>query len=386
MNSLYLMMILISTGWSIAGVLAVRRVRRRSRLGVLPGALEGMSVLKPLCGADESLEENLRSFFAQDHADFELIFGVRGSDDPAIDVVRALRDEFPAVNCRMVMHDGRLGQNPKVANLRAMVEVAQHDVLLISDSNVKVAPDYARRMESDLMEPSVGLVTSLIVGSGEKSLGARLEGLHLTGSVAPSIALATELGHAAVIGKSMMFRHSVFERLGGFESVAHVLAEDYVIGRMFDAAGYDVVLACAPVENVTTHTSVKSFLRRQMRWTMMRVRMVPGAYVVEPLTIPLVVALAAPVFGVHAAWPLVWAVTLTLGRDACAWLMLRGTRGLARALPLFALRDALVLVAWFAAPWRKHVSWRDNRVRVSAGSRLYAQEEMESDGELLVEG
>ncbi|NOY94629.1 MAG: glycosyltransferase [Deltaproteobacteria bacterium] len=386
MNSLYLMMILISTAWSIAGVFAVRRVRRRSRLGVLPGGLEGVSVLKPLCGADESLESNLRGFFEQQHGDFELIFGVRGASDPAIDVVRALRDEFPKVNCRVVIHDGRRGANPKVANLRAMVQLAGHDVLLISDSNVRVRADYVRRMQSELMEPRTGLVTSLIVGHGERSLGALLEGLHLTGSVAPSIALATELGHPAVIGKSMMFRRSVFDGLGGFESVAHVLAEDYVIGRMFDAAGYRVVLASEPVQNVTTRTSVSGFVRRQMRWTMMRVRLVPGAYALEPLTIPLLVACLAPLFGVSLAWPLLWAVALTSGRDASSWVLLRGRPGLARALPLFALRDALMLFVWLAAPLRKHVSWRDNRVRVSAGSRLYAREQVEPAGELLVEG
>jgi len=386
MNSLYLLLILISTTWSLAGVLAVRKVRHRARLGVWPGVLPGVSVLKPLCGRDDALMANLRTFFEQEHPDFELVFGVRGSDDPAIEVVRELRGEFPEVRCRIVIHDGRRGANPKVANLRAMVEEARHDVLLISDSNVKVPSDYVRRMESDLLAPKTGLVTSLIVGSGERSLGATLEGLHLTGSVAPNIALATGLGHASVIGKSMMFRRSVFEGLGGFESVAYVLAEDYIIERMFDAAGYDVVLASEPIENVTQRTSVRSFLRRQMRWTMMRVRMAPVAYLVEPLTMPAWLALAAPLFGVHTAWPLVWAVWLTLSRDAGSWLLLRGRKGLARALPLFLLRDALMLIAWVAAPLRKHVSWRDNRVRVSAGSRLYGHEATEPAGELLVEG
>jgi len=386
MNSLYLMLILISTAWAIAGVLAVRRVRRRARLGVLPGGLEGVSVLKPLCGRDDSLESNLRGFFQQDHAEFELVFGVRGADDPSLELVRALRDEYPDVKCRVVIHDGRRGANPKVANLLAMVEVTKHDVLVVSDSNVKVPRDYVRRMQSELMEPGVGLVSSLIVGCGEQSLGSTLEGLHLTGAVAPSIALATELGHAAVIGKSMMFRRSVFQSLGGFESVSHVLAEDYVIGRMFDAAGFRVALSSEPVENVTRRTSVTSFVKRQMRWTMMRVRMAPVAYVVEPLTVPTWLALAAPLFGVHAVWPLVWAVALTLGRDSSSWVMLRGRGGLLRALPLFALRDALMLFVWFAAPMRKHVSWRDKRVRVSAGSRLYASEGIEPAGELLVEG
>lgn len=386
MPILYLMLGLVSTAWAVGGVLAVWRVRARARLGVLPGALPPVSVLKPLCGVDDALEENLRTFFEQDHEVFELVFGVRGDEDPAIDVVRRLRREYPAVRAKLVVHDGQRAQNPKVANLRAMVEAAEHDVVVISDSNVRVARDYLRRMESELMEPGVGLVSSPIVGDGERSVGASVEGLHLTGFVAPSIALATRLGHAAVIGKSMMFRRSVFEGLGGFESVSHVLAEDYVIGRMFQAAGHRVTLASEAVRNTTRRTRLLDHLRRQTRWTMMRVRLAPGAYALEALTVPMWLALMAPLFGVDGRAPLIWALVVTLGRDGATWVILRGRAGLLRALPLFLVRDACVFAAWLVAPFRKHVRWRDHRVRVSAGSRLYARRAVEPSGEVWIEG
>lgn len=387
MTTLYVCLILLSTVWALSGVYAVYRVRRRARLGSLPMGLPEVSVLKPLCGADDALEANLRTFFEQDFGDFELVFGVEGEHDPALAVVRSLRAEYPAVPTKIVVHAGGRGINPKVSNLRAMLTAVSHDVIVISDSNVRVGPHYLRRMASELAEPNVGLVTSLFCGAGEKTVGALVESLHLAGGVAHGMALANELaGHAAVVGKSMMFRRSTFERLGGFASVANVLAEDYVMGRMFDAAGLEVRVCSESIEQVAIRTKLSSVFRRHVRWGMMRVRLAPFAYLLEPLTIPLALAFAAPAFGVSSRLPLLWAVAVTLLRDGACWRMLRGRRGLLRALPFFPLRDLVVLSAWASAPWRKHVSWRGNRVRVSAGSRLYAETEPVEATPVLVEG
>jgi ceramide glucosyltransferase len=386
MSPLYVALIVGSTVGTLAGVISVARVLRRRRLGSVPGGLPPVSVLKPLCGADDSLEANLRTFFEQSHDHYELVFGVQGDDDPAVDIVRALRDVHPEIPVRLVVHDGGRGVNPKVSNLRAMLEAVEHDVVVISDSNVAVDRFYLQRLCTDLEEPGVGLVTSPIAGVGERSLGATLDALHLNGVIAGGVATANELvGHPAVIGKSMMFRRSVFERLGGFGTVANVLAEDYVIGRMFHAAGYEVRLAATPVRNVTGHGSVRGFHRRLVRWGMMRFRLAPIPFLLEPLSMPLVVALAAPLFGVEGRWVLVWGVLLTLGRDAAQWTLLRGSEGLLRALPWFPLRDLLTMAAWCVAPFKKHVEWRGNRVRVSAGSRLYAEVPPEEPAVLMVE-
>lgn len=381
---LYLAVAAVSTLWALGGLLAVWRVTRR----VAPPALAptAVSVLKPLCGVDPDLERNLEGFFVQDHPDFELVFGAQGAD-PALDLVRRLRDRHPTVPCRIVVHDGGRGLNPKVGNLRAMLTAARHDVVLISDSNIAAPPDYLRRMADELAEPGVGLVTSLFAGAGERNLGATLESLHLNGAIAGGIALPAESFDLPVaVGKSMMFRASALARLGGLESVAHVLAEDYVIGRMFDAAGYRVRLASQPVRNVVGTTTVGAFVRRHVRWGMIRVRLVPLAFLAEPATIPLAVALAAPLFGVALLPALAWAAAITIVRDAGQWVALRGPAGLGRALPLFPLRDALVLLAWVLAPLRRHVKWRGARVLVSAGTRLFAEREPEGGRHLLVDG
>lgn len=364
--TVYLFVIALSTAWTLLGMAALREVRRRpSARSEAP-----VSVLKPLCGLDASLEANLVTFFEQDHPAYELVFGVEGQDDPAIDVVRRLRARYPQVPVRLVVHEGRPGANPKVRNLLAMLPAAAHDRVLISDSNVAVPPHYLREMVGVLDEPGVGLATSLIAGTGDEGLGACLESLHLNGMVAAGIALPTAMGKACVIGKSMMFRRSVLDALGGLESLGHVLAEDFVMGKMFEAAGLRVRLCPTPVDNVLAHQPVRRFFERQVRWGMMRVRLSPLTYLLEPIATPLAVAMAAPVFGVSPRAPLAWALSLTLLRDAVQWSLLRGPRGVLRALPLAPLRDLVVLAAWAIAPFRRHVSWRGTRVRVSSGTRL----------------
>jgi ceramide glucosyltransferase len=289
-------------------------------------------------------------------------------------VARTLKAEHPAVACRIVVHDGR-GTNPKVANLRAMLAGVRHDLVVVSDSNVAVDPEWLGELVAELEHEDAGLVFNPIAGVGERTLGATLENLQLCGPVSAGMALPTELfGHPTVVGKSMLFRRSVFERLGGFESVANVLAEDYVMGRMFSAAGYAVRLARRPVRSVSQSTSVRAFFARQVRWAMMRARLQPLLYSLEPLTSPLQCALLATLFGIAPGRLILPALLATLLRDALLFSALRGPRGLLRALPVLPLRELLMLGAWASAPFHKHVRWRGHRLRLSAGTRLYAEQ------------
>jgi len=343
-----------------------------------------VTILKPLAGVDDDLEANLRTFFVQDHPRFQLVFGALVGD-PALDVARALAARHPEVDVCFVAHDGGRGLNPKVDNLRAMLTATRYDALIISDSNVAAHPAYAREMVARLGEHRVGLVTSIVCGRGEASVGSTLDALMLNGEIATACAIGTGLGvHPMVIGKSMAFRRSTFERLGGFASVAAVLAEDYVVGRMFHAAGYRVALAPTPIVSINRRGSFGAYVRRHLRWSMMRARLSPIAFALEPLTRPLVVAFLAPLFGVSLGPALVLGVTATLGRDAAGWLLLRGRSGLLPALLFSIPREVIATGLWAMAPFRRHVTWRGNRVRVSAGTRLYAESLPSEPGELVV--
>lgn len=359
---------------SIASLFIVTH-RRRRRLPAQGASAEPVTVLKPLCGADDALEGNLRTFFEQTHPNFELVFGVMTPEDAALPIVDRLRAEYPGVRARVVIGDGRpRALNLKVANLRRMLEAGSHDLVLISDSNVAAEPDYVLKMVGQMSAGErVGLVTNLFAGTGEETLGARLDNLHLNGVVAGSVAATQVLTNkTAAIGKSMLFRLSLMEALGGFESVATLLAEDWVIGRMFSEAGYEVRLCEGVIENVNASASVRGFLSRQTRWSLIRSRLTPLGYLFEPLANPMVVGVATSLM-LWTAWPLLMGVGLTLARDALSWIRLRGTRGLAKALPLSPLKELLVFGCWAAALFKKTVSWRGQSYRVGAGTRLFAK-------------
>lgn len=362
---------------TLLSIIAVVRFSRRQRALPAPSSdAPSVTILKPLCGADDALERNLETFFRQTHPRFELVFGVEGETDPAIGVVRRLRTRYPDVRVRLVIHDGKRALNPKVSNLSAMLAWGAHDVVVISDSNVAVRPDWLARMVSEFAShPDSGLLTNLFVGTGEESLGATLENLHLAGPVAGSIAVTNEFGeHTAAVGKSMMFRKSTFESLGGFESVGSFLAEDYVMGRMFAEAGYRVRLAAVTVENVCTHTHVSTFFKRHTRWGLLRSRLTPHMYPFEPLINPMFLAVLALATGSGTA--LIYATALTLVRDAIQWVALRGKKGLLAALPLGPIKELAMLGVWALAPFLGRVAWRGKSYRVSAGTRLYAARPM----------
>jgi ceramide glucosyltransferase len=347
-------------------------------------ALPPVSVLKPLCGADDRLEDNLATFFAQRYPRFEIIFGVEGESDPAIPVVRRLRARFPAVKTRLVVHDGGRALNPKVSNLQAMLAFGSHDMVAISDSNVAVGETWLADLVGELAEdPEVGLITNLFVGTSEETLGATLENLHLAGPVAGSLAVSAVLmPNAGAVGKSMLFSRSLFESLGGFASVGSVLAEDYVMGRMFSEAGYRVKIARTTVDNVVTRTSVKRFLARQLRWNLIRSRVMPLSYPLEPLSSPMLLAVIAPFAGYHAPVLFALGVCLTLARDGLQWLRLRGRKGMMAALPLGPIKEIAMLGVWAIAPFMSRVAWRGKRYRVASGTRLYAERSLRAPARL----
>jgi ceramide glucosyltransferase len=373
---------LLLFGWSTLAVVAVLRLRRRTLTA--PPRFEAITVLKPLSGLDPALETNLSSFFEQDHPAYEIVFGIQRADDPALTVARRLKLRYPHVPCRIVVHD-RAGMNPKVSNLRAMLDAVRHDWIVVSDSNVCVRSHWLQELATVADQPGTGLVFNPIAGDFGPSIGAQLEALQLNTIAAAGYSVATEiLGHPAVLGKSMLFRRSVFESLGGFESVASLLAEDYVIGRMFSSAGYRVRIAPTPARNVQA-VSVRQFLARQLRWAMLRCRLQPVAFAVEPLLGPLPLIALGAVSG-DAHLPLAAAAgAICLIRDAVllSWMRVDAatprrqvTNWLAHitsGLALGALREILMIAVWAAAPFVRHVCWRGHRLRLSAGTRLYLE-------------
>ena len=343
----------------------------------------GVSILKPLKGVDDGLEENLRSLVEQRYdGPFEVILGAADVDDPALDVAMKLRREYPHVCIKLVAGREGEGLNPKVRMLDVLSDVASHDLILISDSNVRVSSSYLRDMTAELSDPDVGLVSSLIAGSGEDSVAAGLENLHLNSFVCGAVCGAEVLAsHPCVVGKSMLLRRTDLDALGGWDLVRDVLGEDYLLGVAFSRAGHKVTLSQHVIHTINTRWGVRRFASRHLRWAQMRRWISPKAYAFEPLLNPIPLAAAAVGIGTlggdaAGSWSALWlgaagvVVSVKPASDAMLTRRLRGHwPGVADVL-FVPGKDLLVLALWGLGWVLRDVNWRGNLLRIGPGSRL----------------
>jgi ceramide glucosyltransferase len=359
--------------WNAAGWLAIARAKRTSVPLAPPQG--PVSVLKPLNGSDEDLYENLRSFFEQDLRELQLVFGVTDANDPALPIVTRLTHEFPQVPCVIVVHEGGAALNPKVENLLGMLPHAIHDLVLISDSNVRAPRHYVRELATLHGANNVGMVTNLFAGTDERTLGAALENVQLNGFCAAGSALPTLSGDAAVIGKSTLFSRGSLDRLGGLSRLSCVLAEDFVLGKMFQNAGLRVLIAPTVLKSPNRDRSLRAAFARHLRWSMLRWRLRPAVALLEPLTSPLLMLpFAYCAFG-HFAW--LWLLVLLAVRDLGGWVLLRGWGHAWIPVLLGPVRELAAPFAWLIGMVKRHVSWRGQRLRLSAGTLLYAERSLD---------
>ncbi len=358
------------------------------------GSTPPISILKPLKGVDDGLYLNLVSFAQLDYPEYEVILGAEDAGDPSLDVARRVQREFPAARITVMQCRGYRGKNPKVRSLQSLAAKAQYRHWLISDSNVRVDSSWLRDTAAEMSDTRVALVTNPIapMPSDVESLGALFENLHLGSFVLGAIALPRVLAdRACVIGKSMLLDSRALHAVGGLRSVRNLLAEDYLLGRKFELAGYRVALSPHPVQTVNESWTLERFCNRHIRWGQMRRRISLAAYLGEPLLNPIPLILVALGFRVAALLsqdsidaagsPWARAIATSLGAIAikCALDMSLLRRLRKTPLSLFdsawiPLKDILIAAIWPVAAVRRTLDWRGNPLRIGRASRLFAMD------------
>jgi ceramide glucosyltransferase len=322
-----------------------------------------VSILKPLKGIDPEIWESFCSHCEQDYPEFQLIFGVSDPSDPAIALVRRLQAQYPKLTIELVDCSRILGANVKVSTLAQMLPAARHEILLVTDSDIRVPRDYLRRVVAPLADSSVGLVTCLYRGIAAKTLGSRLEALGIATDFVPGVLSARVLegGLHFAFGSTMVFRKAGLASIGGFEVLLDYLADDYELGRRLAAQDKRVELSDVTVDTFLPAYSFRQFLDHQIRWW----RTIRGArrrgYVGLLFTFGLPWALATLLAARGAAWAwALFAVTvaarLALGLVS-AIAVLKDDQPLTNIL-LLPIRDLIAPLLWAAGLVGNRIHWR----------------------------
>jgi ceramide glucosyltransferase len=240
----------------------------RLRLLPPPAAepLPPVTILKPLKGLDRELADSLRSFCRLDYPGVQILFTVASPEDPALECVEALKEEFPGLDMEVVVSKNRIGFNPKINNLANAAPLIKHELLLMSDSDIKVRPDFLRRAVAHMGDPRVGLVTAFYQATSPRGFWARLEALSVNANFLPQAVTSAAFGLRFAMGAAILVRRGIFERVGGFALMADHLADDFVLGKAVKDAGYRLEIAEAVVESTPDLVDGREHFRHQARW------------------------------------------------------------------------------------------------------------------------
>ena len=352
----------VAMGFTVAAALAVAPgpastpSRQRSTAPV--------TLLKPLHLAEPGLEENLRSFFRQDYeGPVQVVFGAKSYYDPALGVVEKLRKAYPSADIKVVTDPRYGGSNPKVTNLINMVAYAKHELLVLSDSDIRVGPDYLRQIVAALEEPEVGGVTCLYSGTPLGNVWAKLAAMAIDYHFLPNARLGIALRLTEpCFGSTIGLRRSVLNEIGGFESLSNVLADDYELGRAIREKGYRLSIPdTLTVEHVCSQKSALALLRQELRWAKTNLLLAKSGYAGTLLTYPLPLALLAIVFLGFSGLSLTVAAGALMSR---LYLVFQSRRALGlpgRHLWLLPFRDVLSFGVFVASFFGNTVVWKGNR-------------------------
>jgi ceramide glucosyltransferase len=340
-------------------------------LSVRPPVLasaEPVSILKPLSGLDLDLESNLRTFFEQDYSSFEILFAVKHVNDPAAAVVEKLRKEYWHVPSQLLVTGEPPYPNAKVFSLDRMMAVAANDLLVMSDSDIRVIPELLRTVAAEFQDTRLGVSTCPYLAVAGASFWSRLEVIGMNTDFLAGVLVARMLaGMHFAVGPTIVARKKVLASIGGFDRLKDYLAEDFVMGKFAAEAGHGVGLSSYVIEHHIGSSDWRESAAHRLRWTRSTRRSRPLGYIGQLFTMPVPLALLVCV--VHPAYWAVLPLTL-LVRGTAAYVV--SSRVLKAKLNwlLLPIEDLTGFCFWIAGFFGNTISWRGRKYRLQADGRF----------------
>jgi len=366
-----LVILAFEAGYPILALVAVAvwQLRKTSNdsLGLPP-----VTVLKPLCGAEPDLYENLRSFCQQDYLEFQVVFGVSDATDPALQVVEQLIAEFPSIPIDVVINPHQHGSNRKVSSLVNMLARARHDVVAMADSDACVGPDYLATVTRPLLDHNVGLVTCIYRDVPTEKIWSRLGAMYVNEWYIPLVLLAWLFGNESYAsGQTLCMRRDTLQAIGGLRTIANHLADDYQLGELVRGLGQRIVLSSYLPKTKHHEPTLASLTRHELRWMRTIQVLRPRSYrlIFLSFSLPLavlgiVLSIAVPSFSI-AAWSLF--LSVVVARLALHFAhRLTGDLPLCSDLWLLPARDLLICSVWCRSFFTSRITWRGNEFDVGS--------------------
>ena len=367
---------------ALLGVIKFRCSARleQKTLAKLSANLPPVSVLKPVHGLESRLEENIESFYRQNYPAYEMLFAADEADDAALPVIREISERYPHIPTRILI----TGQPPWPSVLtycyHRLTEIAAHDILVTSDSDVEVGPNYLREVVPPLLDPQVGAVTCASRGKSAGGLWSAFNGIGMSAEFVAGVLIANLLeGMKFGLGPTVAHTKESIARIGGYAAIGDYLSTDFAVGNFIYRAGYKVVLSGNVVDHISPIMTFRQMWGRQLRWAMGTRYSRPKGHLGEGLTFAVPFGILGLIGAAMLGHPMLGVALLAaslVNRMAECWIVgwwgVRDPAARWGAL-LYPLRDLHGFIVWCASYLSKRTLWRGNNYELLEGGRLVAR-------------
>jgi ceramide glucosyltransferase len=363
---------------------AVWKFRRDSRKLLDPrvsdAQLPAVSAIKPVHGMEPRLRENIESFFRQDYPQFELLFGADSQDDAALAVVREVSARYPQVRSRIIVHGTPPWPNPQTYSLHCLAQEARYGVIVASDSDVEVAPEYLREVVAPLLQPEIAMTTCLYRGKNVGDFWSSQSAMCMSVEEPAGVLVANLLeGMKFGLGPTIAVRKEALEKIGGYENFRDYSANDFILGNLIHKAGYQVVLSSHVIDHIVNQSTFKKMWQNQLRWAVTARYCRPKGHVgmglIFAMPFGILGFLAAALLG-HWGWAVMllgWAVANRLIEAFFVGWVVLSDAPLLRKIWLYPTRDLLGFIVWCASFAGTKITWRGGQIELQ-GEKMVLRE------------